>query len=368
MQKKNDRITMTMEDYQKEQDSLPDMSITGPSTLRVEEHAALLLFQQVSLDITSGIRNYGTFFVGETVLPECLESNPESEGVCRLPSLNSAGYLLAARPISVMWLQLAQPFTPTPPRQLWKGIFEYDSALPDSDKSVLTVWGQVAVQKIAPGFTLSFKRFAFPPRYAHNEDATPMKATINVLMAKDSADLIIHNDIFDTDGLIDCCAENYETSVAELEVMGVNLKLKRYNSFFKDVGDLSDNISEQIVIRAPRIILDEMFLDMEEFIKDNDAVVTNQELPMKLAGMNRDILYFQCFIACQITNQAFLRENPYRMVQVVRSMPKDRHAQGHGRKLSEDIHTHTQDWSNVGKYIHATHNNQFYPDRFVAAV
>eukprot|EP00923_Selenidium_pygospionis_P023472 GHVN01040888.1.p1 GENE.GHVN01040888.1~~GHVN01040888.1.p1 ORF type:complete len:803 (+),score=124.76 GHVN01040888.1:65-2473(+) len=321
---------MTLDEFERikqseEEAYFPQFSMTGPSTVRVEQGTALLLFEQASLSIASGIRNMGTFFIGEATVKSCLDEYPvEEHGRCRVPSLSSEGYIVATEPVNVMWLELTQAATPQGPngetitRQLWKGVVKYDTDMPGSEKSVLTIFGHVGVETIAPGFTLSFRRLGFPAHPSID------RSVIEVLNTKESSDLLIYMDVFDDDGYIHCCEGTYEDRIAEFEVTGVNLKLMRYHSFFKEIGDPSRGISEQILIRAPRITTDQMFDHMDDYISDDDAVLTNTEVPFKLAGINRDVLYFQCLISCQITNQSFLRESPYFVVQVKRAPPRRR--------------------------------------------
>eukprot|EP00921_Rhytidocystis_pertsovi_P025751 GHVQ01041562.1.p1 GENE.GHVQ01041562.1~~GHVQ01041562.1.p1 ORF type:complete len:929 (+),score=227.48 GHVQ01041562.1:716-3502(+) len=299
----------------------------GPVTLRVDKSAALLLFENVSVDVDGDIRNDGTFFIGETVLKGCLDAHPESPGLCRVPSLVSVGSLVAIERINVLWLQLASSRKATSSSssgsgKFWYGIAQYPDDLPGNERSTLTFFGDINVKRIIPGFSLSFKRIGFPPNPP--PPAAPGSTTVTVKDKKETSDLVIYMDIFDSDGFIDCCEEFYEEHVAEFVVRGTNLKLGRYTDFYKEVGDPNSKISEQIVMRASVITTEQMFVDLPAVIPEDDAVLTNRERPYKLAGINRDIVFFQCTDECHISNQVFKRRDPYQAVEVKRELKKNR--------------------------------------------
>lgn len=53
---------------------------------------------------------------------------------------------------------------------------------------------------------------------------------------------------------------------------------------------------------------------------------TNSEALVKQAGTNRDIVYFQCYDECRISNQIFKAKKGYKYVQVTRELPDNRPA------------------------------------------
>lgn len=294
----------------------------GPVTMRVEKGAALLLFENVSVDAECDLRNDGTFYIGDTVLPDCVKAHPEESGLCRVPGLVSVGSVVATQPANIMWLQLAEARKHLGSEKFWYGIAQYPHDLPGNERSTLTLFGDITVKRIIPGFSLSFKRLGFPPNPP--PPAAPLPTTLTVDDSEQTSDLVIYMDLFDNDGFIDCCQQFYEQHVAEFTIRNTNLKLGRYADFYKDVGDNNSKISEQIIIRAPRITAEQMFLDLPAVIPQDDAALTNRERPYKMAGINRDIVFFQCSDECHISNQIFKRQDPYASVEVKRELKKNR--------------------------------------------
>eukprot|EP00918_Siedleckia_nematoides_P100043 GHVU01218833.1.p1 GENE.GHVU01218833.1~~GHVU01218833.1.p1 ORF type:complete len:304 (+),score=90.18 GHVU01218833.1:102-914(+) len=178
------------------------LRFTGPSTVRVEHAAKLLLLQQVSLDVETGLRNYGTLFAGAVTDPNCEEQSKRTGGVCAAPSINSEGYLLAKKPVTVHWLQISEHEADEKnTREIFDGMFNWDTRLPKADTSTVTIYGQVKVTRIEPGFSLSFSRLGFPP----SDMLRPEREAAIEVVGEKSGDLMMYIDLFDDDGFVSCC-------------------------------------------------------------------------------------------------------------------------------------------------------------------
>ncbi|CBZ55436.1 hypothetical protein NCLIV_058590, partial [Neospora caninum Liverpool] len=322
------------------------LTLRGPTTLRVENGAALLFLSNeigcarlaqhsetlrsylsslscvgilsAALVTNAHLRNDGTLFIGESVSPDCLEEagrrgDREKQALCRIPSLVTSGSLLAREPIHVHWLQLSQRLGAHQPEDvMWFGKVGYPPGLPGDSSSTLTFFGHNEVERILPGFSFSFRRLGFPPFPA--PPRRPNKTTLLVKNSAGSIDLMIYVDVFDDDGFIDCCETFYDRNLAVFEIAGVNVKFGPFSALRKDVGDDS-KISEQVVIRANRITTEEVFSGIPAVIPKEDAIMTNSETIAKQAGTARDIVYFQCLDECRVSNQIFKNKKGYKYVQ-----------------------------------------------------
>ncbi|KAF8821772.1 hypothetical protein IE077_001604 [Cardiosporidium cionae] len=284
-----------------------DLNVNGPVTLRVEKQAALLLFSNTSLQLDGDVRNDGTFYVGESSVTECLQSVTTEQGrsLCRLPSLEIRdGSIVAMQPMNIMWLQIGKT----------------------GEISTKSIMGLVypIQNEVHSHFMEVLKRIGFPPYPV--PPLAPQPTRLSITKPLESSDLILYIDIFDDDGFINCCDVFYEETTAMFIAEGTNLIFGRYDSpekLFGDFSPISRSNSEQIIIQAAGITMEQTFVGVPPIVGPTESILTNVQAIPKKAGLNRDILYFQCRNSCVISNQSFKRVAPYQFVQVARNGPKE---------------------------------------------
>lgn len=190
----------------------------GP-ILFVGEHAAVLLFDGVSVDIRGKgvIENSGTLFLGPNMDRMCLrsaEDSPVSKAQCLKPSLimEESASFVAHRPVRVARLELKAvatlPRTENPDGRdaQWSGVIGYPPSFPDADVSALVInHGTHHLRMVTHETSLAFKQLEIsgPPgtvptavfTLTHPEEPSGWALTIFtdlILSGHDRAQLIIN--------------------------------------------------------------------------------------------------------------------------------------------------------------------------------